>query len=231
MRKTMKSKKGRKKYMVILSPSLLACDFSNIEKEIKKVYENGCEYLHLDVMDGMFVKNISFGIPVIAAARKVCGIIFDVHLMIVNPIRYIREFAEAGADIINFHVEACENEKEISETLDLIRQCKKKCALTVKPQTPAETLLPFIDRLDMILVMSVEPGFGGQKFIESSLEKIKYLSELKREKNYAFDIEIDGGVNFENISRIKEAGANVIVAGSSIFGADDIKSAIEMLRG
>lgn len=216
--------------MIILSPSLLACDFANLEREIKKVYENGCQYLHLDIMDGVFVKNISFGLPVISSIRKICNIIFDVHLMIAEPKRYIKEFAEAGADIINFHVESCKCEAEIFETLNLIKKYEKKCALTIKPGTPAETLAPFFDRLDMILVMSVEPGFGGQKFIESSLNKLKYLSEIKRVKNYKFDIEIDGGVNFENIARIKDAGANIIVAGSSIFGANDIKTAIEKLK-
>ena len=215
---------------MIISPSLLACDFNNLEREIKKIYAYGCEYLHLDIMDGVFVKNISFGLPVISSIRKICGIVFDVHLMIVEPSRYIREFAEAGADIINFHVEACKSDREILETINLIKKYNKKCALTIKPATSAEILAPFLDKLDMVLVMSVEPGFGGQKFIEGALDKLKYLSELKRVKNYSFDIEIDGGVNLENIARIKESGANIIVAGSSIFGADDIKYAIETLR-
>ncbi|MCL2098982.1 MAG: ribulose-phosphate 3-epimerase [Oscillospiraceae bacterium] len=214
--------------MIILSPSLLACDFANLESEIKKVYDSGCRYLHLDVMDGVFVNNISFGLPVISSIRKICDIVFDVHLMITEPARYIREFAEAGADIINFHVEACTSDEEIFDTLNLIKQQGKKCALTVKPDTPAEALEPFLGELDMVLVMSVEPGFGGQKFIEGSLEKIKYLAELKRLKNYSFDIEIDGGVNADNITRVKEAGANIIVAGSGIFGACDIKSAVEI---
>jgi len=217
--------------MIILSPSLLASDFANLESEIKKVYDAGCEYLHLDIMDGVFVNNISFGLPVISSIRKVCDIIFDVHLMIARPARYIKEFAEAGADIINFHVEACESNGEIYAALDLIKACGKKCALTIKPGTPAETLAPFLDKLNMTLVMSVEPGFGGQKFIENSLEKIKYLHEIKHANNYKFDIEIDGGVNFENIARIKQAGANIIVAGSSIFGAPDVKSAVNALRG
>ena len=216
--------------MIILSPSLLAGDFSNLEREIKKIYDSGCGYLHLDIMDGVFVKNISFGLPVISSIRKISDIIFDVHLMITEPKRYIREFAEAGSDIINFHVEACKSEAEILETIMLIKECKKKCALTIKPGTPVQAVAPFLDILDMVLVMSVEPGFGGQKFIENSLDKLRYLSEVKRAKNYHFDIEIDGGVNFENIGRIKEAGANIIVAGSSIFGADDIQSAVDTLR-
>ena len=216
--------------MIKLSPSLLASDFNNLEREIKKIYEHGCEYLHLDIMDGLFVNNISFGLPVISSIRKICNIIFDVHLMISKPARYIREFADAGSDIINFHVEACESEREIFDTLDLIKACGKKCALTIKPGTPVQALAPFLAQIDMALVMSVEPGFGGQKFIENSLDKLKYLAEIKRTKNYSFDIEIDGGVNLENIADIKKAGANIIVAGSSIFGASDIKHAIDMLR-
>ena len=216
--------------MVILSPSLLASDFTNLEREIRKVYDNGCEYLHLDVMDGVFVKNISFGLPVISSIRKICDIVFDVHLMIVEPVRYIKEFAEAGADIINFHVEACKSDAEIGETLELIKKYGKKCALTISPNTSAEAVAPFLDRLDMVLVMSVEPGFGGQKFIENSLAKIKYLRKIRDINNYKFDIEIDGGVNFENVSGIKQAGANVIVAGSSIFGADDVKPVLDNLR-
>jgi len=216
--------------MIKLAPSILACDFNNLEREIKKVYEHGCEYLHLDIMDGVFVNNISFGLPVVSSIRKICGIIFDVHLMITEPKRYIKEFAEAGTDIISFHAEACESDGEILETLNLIKKYDKKCALAIKPGTPAGTLKPFLEHLDMALVMSVEPGFGGQKFIESSIDKLNCLSDIKRAGNYNFDIEIDGGVTLENIARIKEAGANIIVAGSSIFGADNIKSAVDMLR-
>jgi ribulose-phosphate 3-epimerase len=209
--------------MVILAPSLLASDFSNLESEIKKVYINGdgCAYLHLDVMDGIFVKNISFGAPVISSIRKVCGITFDVHLMITSPIRYIPDFVKAGADIITFHCEACEDENEIKRTIDLIKESGKKCSLSIKPATPVGAVLPFLDELDMVLVMSVEPGFGGQKFIEGALGKIGELSEIKTEKNYRYDIEVDGGVTLENLKKIKEAGANMIVAGSSIFGAEN----------
>ena len=215
--------------MIILSPSLLASDFSNLESEIKKVYMQGrgCEYLHLDVMDGVFVKNISFGIPVIASIRKVCPIVFDVHLMIVDPIRYVPDFANAGADIITFHYEACESAEEVLATIRLIKSHGKKCGVSLKPATPAGALLPFLDRCDMVLVMSVEPGFGGQKFIEDSLGKIGELKKIKTDKNYSFDIEVDGGINLENAKKIIEAGANVIVAGSSIFGAKDVGSAIE----
>jgi len=215
--------------MFLLAPSLLAGDFSNLESEIKKVYMDGkgCEYLHLDVMDGVFVKNISFGLPVIASIRKVCDIIFDVHLMIVNPIRYVKDFIEAGADIITFHYEACDSDAEILETIDMIKNHDKKCAMSVKPQTPVSVLLPFLDKLDMVLVMSVEPGFGGQKFIESSLDKIRELDKIKQDKKYTFDIEVDGGINFDNVKEIKDAGANIIVAGSSVFKSQDIMETIE----
>jgi len=218
--------------MIVLSPSLLACDFANLEREILKVYSNGCEYLHLDIMDGVFVNNISFGLPIIASIRKICGAVFDVHLMIANPIRYITQFAETGADIINFHVEACESDDEIFATLELIGKCEKKRALAIKPSTSVETLTPFLELLDMVLVMSVEPGFGGQAFMESSLEKISWLRDIKREKSYKFDIQVDGGVNLENITRIKQAGANIIVAGSTIFGANEneLKSVIDTLK-
>ena len=214
--------------MVILAPSLLASDFSNLEREIKKVYMEGggCAYLHLDVMDGVFVKNISFGAPVIASIRKVCGIIFDVHLMITNPIRYVPDFAGAGADIITFHCEACGDSEEIWRTVELIKANGKKCAISIKPKTPVDAILPFLGELDMVLVMSVEPGFGGQKFIEGALDKISELYRIKTEKNYGFDIEVDGGVTLGNLKKIKEAGANVIVAGSSIFGAADVAGTI-----
>ena len=215
--------------MIILSPSLLASDFTNLETEIKKIYNAGCEYIHLDVMDGVFVKNITFGIPVIAAMRKVCGIIFDTHLMIVNPIRYIDEFARSGCDIITFHHEACDDDREIFATIEKIKANNIKCAMAIKPNTAVEKLLPFLHLLDMALIMSVEPGFGGQAFIPDSFEKLKYLKRIKAEKNLMFDIQVDGGVNLKNISEIKEAGANVIVAGTSIFRAEDINDAVQKL--
>ena len=216
--------------MFILAPSLLASDFSNLESEIKKVYMDGfgCKYLHLDVMDGVFVKNISFGPPVISALRKVCDIAFDTHLMIINPIRYIGDFIKAGSDVITFHFEACETEREILETIDLIKSHGKKCAVSIKPQTPADVLLPYLDKLDMVLVMSVEPGFGGQSFIEESLDKIRELHKIKSEKNYRYDIEVDGGVTLDNVKKIKEAGANIIVAGSSIFSSPNIQETVRM---
>jgi len=219
--------------MFILSPSLLASDFSNLESEIKKVYMDGkgCKYLHLDVMDGVFVKNISFGIPVIESIRKVCDIIFDAHLMIINPVRYVEDFIKAGADIITFHYEACDNDEEIFNTINLIKNYNKKCSMSINPSTPVNVLLPFLDKLDMVLIMSVVPGFGGQTFIENSLDKIRELYKIKIENNYKYDIEVDGGVTLENVKIIKEAGANVIVAGSSIFKASDVRETIERFMG
>jgi ribulose-phosphate 3-epimerase len=219
--------------MFILAPSLLASDFSNLESEIKKVYMDGkgCEYLLLDVMDGVFVKNISFGLPVIASIRKVCDIIFDVHLMIVNPIRYITNFVEAGADMISFHYEACDNYEEVLKTIELIKKYNKKVSVSIKPDTPVNVFLPFIDKLDMVLVMSVEPGFGGQPFIDKCMDKIRELHKIKTDNNYNFIIEVDGGVNFENAKTIKEAGANIIVAGSSVFKSVNVRETIERFMG
>ncbi|MCL2096377.1 MAG: ribulose-phosphate 3-epimerase [Oscillospiraceae bacterium] len=215
--------------MFILAPSLLACDFSALESEIKKVYINGegCEYLHLDIMDGVFVNNISFGLPVIESIRKVCKIIFDTHLMIINPVRYIGDFANAGCDIITFHFEACENGREILKTIDEIKRYNKKCGVSLNPGTDISVLAPYLDKLDIALIMSVEPGFGGQKFIESSLDKIKDLYKIKKSGGYKFKIEVDGGVTLENAGKIKEAGVDIIVAGSSIFKSADIAGTIE----
>lgn len=215
--------------MIILSPSLLASDFANLESEIKKVYNAGCQYLHLDVMDGIFVDNITFGIPVISSIRKVCNIIFDAHLMIERPVRYIKDFAGAGCDIITFHYEACEREADIYKTIEEIKSFNLKCGMSVRPTTPVEMLYPFLNMLDMALVMSVEPGFGGQKFMPEALDKIKWLKKIKDSDSLPFDIQVDGGVTPENIGEIKAAGANVIVAGTSIFRAEDIRLAVEQL--
>jgi ribulose-phosphate 3-epimerase len=220
--------------MYALAPSLLACDFSDIAGEIRKIYinGNGCPYLHLDIMDGVFVNNISFGLPVVESIRKVCGIIFDVHLMIINPVRYAERFIDAGADIITFHYEACGSESEVLKTIETVKNYNKdgktcKTGIAVKPGTPVSVLSPYLPDLDMILPMSVEPGFGGQKFIDSCFDKISELHELRVKNNYNYLIQVDGGVNFDNIKQIKEAGANIIVAGSSVFNAPDAKEAIE----
>ena len=220
--------------MFILAPSLLASDFSNLESEIKKVYMDGkgCPYLHLDIMDGVFVKNISFGIPVVASLRKVCDIIFDVHLMIIKPIKYIERFIDAGAEIITFHYEACENIDEVLKTIETVKNYNKngktcKVSVAIKPDTPTDVLLPFLDKLDMVLPMSVEPGFGGQPFIEKCFDKIAELNKIKAENNYKYLIQVDGGVNFDNAKKLKDLGANIIVAGTLVFDSPDVAETIE----
>lgn len=203
----------------ILSPSLLSADFTKLDREIKICEESNVPYLHIDVMDGMFVPNISIGIPVVKSIRKITDLMLDVHLMIVKPERYIEAFAEAGSDIINIHFEATEN---CVPVLKRIKELGKKAAVTIKPKTSYKEILPLAEYVDMFLVMSVEPGFGGQSFIESTLQNVEGLAEYKAKNGLCYDIEIDGGINLDNLTRPLDAGANVIVAGSAIFGKEDI---------
>ncbi|MBE7020251.1 MAG: ribulose-phosphate 3-epimerase [Ruminococcaceae bacterium] len=209
--------------MIKIAPSLLAADFANLEKEIKDI--GNADFVHLDVMDGQFVPNISFGIPVIKALRKHTGLTFDVHLMIKNPLKYIKAFADAGADIITFHVEA---DDDVSDTIKEIKSCQKKCGIVLSPDTPAEAVIPYLDMVDMILVMSVYPGFGGQKYIPASADKLKKIKEYIGQRD--IDLEIDGGITADNVKQVIDAGANVIVAGTSVFGKENRKEAIEGLR-
>lgn len=207
---------------IYLSPSLLSADFTQIGRQLEIVEKAGTPYLHLDVMDGVFVPNISFGIPVIKSIRKASGMIFDVHLMIVEPEKYIEEFRNAGADIINFHIEATKNPKDL---IAKIKSLGAKAAITMKPATPVSAIEPYLEELDMVLVMTVEPGFGGQKFMENQLPKIERLAQLKKEKNLCYDIQVDGGIGMGNVKQVLDAGANVIVAGSAVFGQEDIGKA------
>lgn len=200
--------------MYLLSPSLLSADFAKLGEDIKVMEEHGVKYLHVDVMDGVFVNNISIGVPVVSSIRKITDLVLDVHLMIINPEKYVEAFAKAGADIINIHYEACNRCKD---TLKLIRELGKKPAITIKPKTSWEEIKELLPMVDMVLVMSVEPGFGGQSFIESTLDNVRGLAEYKKESGLNYDIEIDGGVNAENIKRPLDAGANIIVAGSAVF--------------
>lgn len=208
--------------MNILAPSILSADFLRLEEEITQVREAGAKYLHIDVMDGKFVPSISFGMPVIASIRRAGDIVFDVHLMIEEPIRYIEEFAKAGADIITIHLEAC---TDVGATIDKIHECGVKAGLSIKPGTSAESLAPWMDRVEMILLMSVEPGFGGQKYIEGSTERIRQVKQMLTGRGLSTDLEVDGGINLNNVEMVLEAGANVIVAGSAIFGTDTAHNA------
>ena len=201
----------------ILSPSILSADFKCLEKDILETKKAGAKYLHIDVMDGKFVPSISFGMPVIKSIRSADNIVFDVHLMIEEPIRYIKEFVESGADIITVHLEACE---DVQATIDKIHSFGIKAGLSIKPKTPVEELIPYLDKVEMILMMSVEPGFGGQKYIEESTERIRKVKEMLIERELSTDLEVDGGINVDNVDIVLEAGVNVVVAGSAIFGGN-----------
>ena len=203
--------------MNILSPSILSADFTKLGEEIETIDNAGAEYIHVDVMDGMFVPSISYGMPVIKSIRKSTGKVFDVHLMISEPIRYIADFAASGADMITVHVEAC---SDVVATIEKIREYKLKVGITLNPDTPVSAIKPYLNRVDMVLIMSVNPGFGGQKYITSSVDKIKEVKRLRDELNLSYDIEVDGGINIDNLATVLEAGANVIVAGSAIFRGD-----------
>ena len=209
--------------MTIISPSVLSADFAHLADDIKKVEEAGAKYLHLDVMDGAFVPNITFGAPVISSLRKHSSIVFDVHLMINNPERYIDDFAKAGADIITIHIESTD---KVLETLKYIRSKGIKAAISVKPNTPIEEAFPYLSELDMVLIMTVEPGFGGQKLITETLGKIKALKQYCIKNNINIDIEVDGGIGPDNIGLLTSNGANIIVAGSAVFKADDYNEVI-----
>lgn len=213
--------------MIKIAPSILSADFANLGRDIKSLEEGKADLVHIDVMDGIFVPNISFGVPVIKSIRNITKIPFDVHLMIEDPSRYIENFVDSGADIITFHYEA---ERHVDRVIDYIKSFGVKCGIALNPCTNVENLKYVINKLDMVLIMSVNPGFGGQKFIPYTIEKIKELRRISKDLNKDLLIEVDGGINTSNINQVVEAGANVIVAGSSVFNNGNIKENIKQLK-
>lgn len=213
--------------MMILAPSMLSADFNELGKEIRTIEENGAKYLHFDVMDGIFVPSISFGVPVLASIKSGTNLICDAHLMITEPIRYIEAFAKAGADLITIHLEACE---DVDATIAKIREYGLKVGISICPDTPVSALKDYVEKVDMILIMSVHPGFGGQKFIPTSLEKIAETKAMIDAKGLTVDIQVDGGIYTHNVEEVIKAGANIIVAGSAIFKGDTAQNTRDMME-
>jgi ribulose-phosphate 3-epimerase len=212
-----------------ISPSILSADFSHLGNEIKRLEEGGADMIHVDVMDGHFVPNLTIGPPVIKALRKQCSIKFDVHLMISPVHKYIEAYADAGADIITIHPEATDN---LEDSISKIKSLNKKVGVSLNPESKLDLITKYLEKIDLVLIMSVNPGFGGQKFMPEVLDKVKQLKEIKSKKNVNFDIEIDGGINFDNCQSAIEAGANILVSGTTVFKSNngDIKKNINLLK-
>ncbi len=214
----------------VIAPSILSADFTKLGSEIKETEENGAAYLHFDVMDGMFVPNISFGIPVMKSIRKATRQMMDAHLMVQDPIRYVEAFRDAGADLITVHYEAC---PDVRKTLVKIKDMGIKAGLSINPDTPVEAVREYLEIVDMILIMSVYPGAGGQKFIRESLDRIRDVRRMIQETDREIDLQVDGGVTLDNIEEIMDAGANIFVAGSAVFGGDigeNVRKCMEIFR-
>ena len=207
----------------IISPSMLSADFGNLERDTKMIDRSAAEWVHIDVMDGVFVPNISFGFPVMKPIRKATNKVLDVHLMIVEPEKYVRRFVEAGADYVTFHYEATD---DIEGCIKAIREAGAKVGISIKPATDAAALTDILSKVDLVLVMSVEPGFGGQSFIDGSLDKIRDLAKMRQEQGLDFIIEVDGGISAKNAAEVFNAGAEALVAGSAVFGAADPEAEI-----
>lgn len=212
---------------MIVAPSILAADFTNLKEDIKRTTDAEVKYLHIDIMDGHFVPNISFGPSIVKQIRHLSNAIFDVHLMISEPEKYVNTFIDSGADSITFHYEVNNDHHKM---IDLIHKKNIKCGISIKPNTSVTVLIPYLEKLDLVLIMSVEPGFGGQKFMESALEKIKFLDEYRKNNNLNYLIEVDGGINLDTAKLVKDAGVDLIVAGTYLFKANDFTNKVKELE-